>query len=303
MTDSNANGPEGTANADAANADAAAAATTDNRAGETATTINGSNGDGGDWLAGLSEENRSLVEAKKWDGDPNALVKGYRELESHAKSALVPPGDDASPDDWSAFYDRLGRPEKPEGYEFRLPEGVPEDMPYDDTLKAQFQTWAHESGLTPKQAAMMHDFYVQQAGQTYTDAVEWTGAKVTAAHDALVKVWGDPETEGHKRNVELAGRAIRQLGGDALQSELTQFGFMTERGEVTSALITQMFAKIGEQLYVEDAVYAGPTASVNPFADGPHHNLTEQGKILRSDPKRAKALIQAAGQDPALYRL
>ncbi len=303
MENSNANGPEGTANADAANADAAAAATTDNRAGETATTIKGSNGDGGDWLAGLSEENRSLVEAKKWDSDPNALVKGYREVEAHAKSALVPPGDDASQDDWSAFYDRLGRPEKPEGYEFRLPEGVPEDMPYDDTLKAQFQTWSHQAGLTPRQAAMMHDLYVQNAGELHGQAIEGTRKTVTAAHDALVKAWGDPETEGHKRKVELAGRAIRQLGGDALEAELRSVGVLTDAGEVAAPQVAQMFANIGEQLYAEDTVFAGPSASANPFADGPHHNLTEQGKILRSDPKRAKALILAAGGDPTLYQL
>lgn len=296
MTDSTANGPEATATADAA-----AAATTDNRAGETSTTLNGSGDGGGDWLAGLSEDNRSLVEAKKWDA-PEAVVKSYRDLEAHASKALVPPSEDAKPEDWDAFYGKLGRPENPDGYEFKLPEGVPEDMPYDDTLKTEFQTWAHEAGLTPKQAAMMHDKYVQQAGQQYSTAVEDTATKVTGAHDELTKAWGDPGSEKYQRNVELADRAIRQLGGEELRTELKQFGFMTDKGEVASAKITQMLANIGEQLYAEDAVYAGPTATDNPFADG-KQNLTEQGKIVRSDPKRAKALIQAAGKNPALYGL
>ena len=294
MRHSTANGPDETRDF---------AASADNRAGETVTALNGSGDGGGDWLAGLSEDNRSLVEAKKWGSDPNQVVKGYRDLEAHASRALVPPGNDAKPEDWDAFYGKLGRPETPDGYAFALPEGVPDDMPYDDTLKTQFQVWAHEAGLTPKQAARMHDNYVQQAGQAYAQAVDSTNAMITDAHDDLVKAWGDPGSPGHQRNVELASRAVRQLGGDELRDELTRFGFITQRGEVASAKITQMLAKVGEQLFAEDTVYAGPTASSNPFADGPHHNLTEQGKILRSDPKRARALIQAAGQDPALYRL
>ena len=303
MENSNANGPEGTENGNAASADAAATGTTDNRAGETATTLNGSGDGGGDWLAGLSEENRSLVEAKKWDQDPNTLVKGYRELEAHAKTALVPPKEDASPEDWDAFHAKLGRPDTPDGYEFKLPDGVPENMPYDDTFKTQFQNWAHEAGLTSKQAAIVHDRYLQEAANSYTKMVEDTAQQVTSAHDELVKKWGDKESPGYQRNVELAQRAIRQLGGDELRGELTRFGFLTQRGEVASAKITQMLASIGEQLFSEDTIYAGPTSAVNPFAEGPHHNLTEQGKILRSDPKRAKALIIAAGQDPTLYRL
>lgn len=297
MENQPSNGPE-----EGAKADPAAASTTDNRDGETATTINGSNGDGGDWLAGLSKDNRSLVEAKGWNAMDD-VADGYRNLESHASKALVLPGDDASQDDWAAFYDRLGRPEKPEGYEFRLPEGIPEDMPYDDTLKAQFQAWSHQAGLTPRQAAMMHDLYVQNAGELHNQAIEGTQQAVTAAHDALVKVWGDPETEGHKRNVELAGRAIRQLGGDALEAELRSVGVLTDAGEVAAPQVAQMLAKIGEQLYAEDTVYAGPTSAKNPFAAGEHENLTEQGNILRSDPKRAKALILAAGGDPKLYQL
>ena len=279
------------------------AASADNRAGETVTALNGSGDGGGDWLAGLSEDNRSLVEAKKWGSDPNQVVKGYRDLEAHASKALVPPGSDAGPEDWDTFYGKLGRPETPNGYEFQLPDGVPENMPYDDTIKTQFQNWAHEAGLTPKQAAIVHDRYMQSAAEMYTEAVEETATTVTRAHDQLVKDWGDPESASYKRNLELAQRAIRQLGGDDLRDELARFGFITQRGEAASAKITQMLAKVGEQLFAEDTVYAGPTASSNPFADGPHHNLTEQGKILRSDPKRARALIQAAGQDPALYRL
>lgn len=296
MRHSTANGPVAE---DVANGATAAA---DNRAGEPTTTLNGSGVGGGDWLAGLSQENRSLVEAKKWDA-PDAMLKSYRDLEAHASKALVPPGKDATQQDWDAFYSKMGRPKTPEGYRFDLPTGVPDDMPYDDTLKTQFQVWAHEAGLTPKQAATMHDKYVQQAGQTYSQAVDDTTAKVGSAHDDLVKAWGDPGSKTYQRNVELADRAVRQLGGEELRDELKQFGFMTDKGEVASARLTQMLARVGEQLYAEDTVFAGPTASTNPFAEGPHHNLTEQGRIMRNDPKRARALIQSAGLNPSDFRL
>src|SRR5690349_14787907 len=90
-----------------------------------------------DLAAGPSPENRAFVEAKQWGSLGDAL-KSHRELEAHVGKALVPPGKDATADDWSKFYAKLGRPEKPEGYELKVArDTLPENFPYDETLSVE----------------------------------------------------------------------------------------------------------------------------------------------------------------------
>lgn len=273
----------------------------DNRADATVIADEGSNGSGGDWLAGLSEENRNLVQAKQWDS-PDALARSYRELAAHASKALRPPAEDAPAEEWSAFYAKLGRPEKPEGYEFQLPEGIPENLPYDDTFAQKFRSWAHEQGLTLKQARALHDAYVQDFAGQMQAAQEAEVQAVEGAHQALVKEWGAPETETYKRKVEMMSRAARQLGGSDLYSELAEMGAITKSGEVKRPQLAKALASVGEKLFAEDALFSGAGSVENPFSEK-SHNLTKQGQMIRSDPDRAKALIKAAGLKPSDYGL
>ena len=282
-------------------AEANGPAEADNRAQATVIADEGSNGEGGDWLAGLSEENRNLVQAKQWE-TPDALAKSYRELEAHASKALRPPAEDAPAEEWNAFYAKLGRPEKPEQYEFGLPEGIPEDLPYDDTFAQKFKAWAHEQGLTPKQARALHDAYVQDfAGQIEASRAEESKA-VEGAHQTLVKDWGNPESDAYKRKVEMMSRAARQLGGNDLYSELAEMGAITKAGEVKRPQLAKALASVGEKLFAEDALFGGPSAAENPFSEK-SFNLTKQGQMIRSDPDRARALIKAAGLKPSEYGL
>lgn len=277
------------------------AETADNRAQATVVSNEGSNGNGGDWLAGLSEENRNLVQAKQW-GSPEAAVKSYRELEAHASKALRPPGEDATAEEWDAFYAKLGRPEKPEGYEFALPEGLPEDLPYDDTFAQKFKAWAHDQGLTPKQAHALHDAYVQDFAGQVQSAREAEGKAVEEAHQTLVKEWGNPDTDTYKRKVEMMSRAARQLGGNDLYGELAEMGAITKSGEVKRPQLAKALASVGEKLFAEDNLFGGPGSVENPFSEK-SFNLTKQGQMIRSDPDRAKALIKAAGLKPSEYGL
>lgn len=264
----------------------------------TVITDQGSNGDGKTWAAGLqAEENRALVEAKQW-ATPDDAVKSYRELETHASKGLRMPGEDATAEDWNAFYSKLGRPEKPEGYELKLnTETVPTDFPYDEASAVEFRNWAHEAGLTPKQAQTLHDKFVgQQAGQLGTMR-EVAAKREGDAHRDIVREWGDPETPSYKQNVELAGRAIAQLG---LKQALVESGAISSEGAIRHPAIAMAMAKVGKELYAEDSMATNANGALsNPFSDGANFNLTKQGELIRSDPRKATALIRAAGKKPA----
>jgi len=254
---------------------------------------NGSGGGGSDWWSGLQDEgNQSLVETKGWKDKPlDEVLKAYRGLESQQGRALVPPGEGASQDEWNAFYEKLGRPGKPEGYQFKVPESVPQEMPYDAASAEKFKAWAHKAGLTPSQAQVIHDEFLADTAARMSAAQQEAGKAVEDAHRAIVKEWGDPETDTYKRNVELADRAARKLG---LVDALKRRGAIGSDGSVMDADFAFALSKIGAELYAEDKLHGGPTAMRNPFSEK-HFNLTEQGKLVREDPELAKSFIRSAG--------
>lgn len=265
--------------------------------GDTAAATSGSGGAVNDSWAGLltDEGNRKTVEAKGWlTKGPDAVVSGYRELESKLGKAIVPPGDDAKPEDWNAFYGKLGRPETADKYEFKLPDGLPENFPYDGKSAEKYKVWAHEAGLPPKQAQVLHDLFVKDTAEQIAAHQEAYAKAVETAHNEIVKEWGEPGSGTYERKSELANRAIRQLGGLELLSELKSVGAMGPNGEVKSPKLAKMLAKVGEQLFAEDTAFGGPQGGSNPFSKATE-NLTEQGRIIRDDPERAKVLIRQAG--------
>lgn len=258
-----------------------------------------------DWRAALSEDTRKTVDAKGWKG-PDDAVKSYTDLfrtytEVTQKALTLPPAD-AKAEDWNAFYAKVGRPEQPTGYEFKLPEGLPETFPYDDTNRVKFSTWAHQAGLMPKQAQALHDAYVRDTADRLAAFQQEQSEREAKAHTEIVKEWGDPSSEAYRRNLSLADRAIRQTGGDALLADLKASGLMGGDGAVKSAPLARMLAKIGGELYAEDALYGGINTTVNPF-DAKNENLTQQGQVIRSDPERARALIRQAGGNPKEWGL
>lgn len=260
----------------------------------------GSNGAGNDWLAGLETENRSVVEAKKWTS-PNDAIKSYRELETHSSKALSVPGEGATAEDWNKLYDRLGRPATPDKYELKVDrENLPADFPYDETLAVNFRTWAHENGLNPKQAQTLHDKWVASAAEGYKAQAQKLVTEQETAHRELVSKWGEPDSDGYKRNVELMSRAARELG---IADALKQGNLITPDGGVRNATLAQALARVGKELFAEDSYASGDGGVLSNPWSADHFNLTEQGKLVRSDPNKAKALIRAAGKDPAMYGL
>jgi len=75
---------------------------------------------------------------------PEDLAKAYQSLSQKLSSTARVPGPEASSEEWDSFYQKLGRPETPHGYD--LPEGEKERNVLDPLTKA-----AHVAGLTKKQ--------------------------------------------------------------------------------------------------------------------------------------------------------
>ncbi len=263
---------------------------------------NGSAGAGGSWLDGLSEGNRTVAKAKGWDKDAQGLDKAltsYTELEKQLGSSLRPPKEDAAPEEWNAFYDKLGRPKEPT-YEFKRPQDYPADLPYDDALAKEAMPAFHDAGLNTKQAQKLHDWFVQANAKRMHDYQQGVAQSITQANDDLIKEWGPKDSELFKTRLELANKALKRLG---LIDELKQAGVLLPDGTLTRASLAKAFAVVGDKMFREDTIDVGNMpAGTNPWKASTI-NRTIQSAIQKKDPALARRLIREAGRNPADYGL
>lgn len=257
---------------------------------------------GFDWAgAGFDADNLSKIEAKGWKS-PADVLKGYNELERKLGEGSItqPDPETASQEDWDAYYSKLGRPEKPDDYQFKLSESIPADLPYDSAFADQYRQWCHEAGLSPRQADALHSKYMESFAEQATQAFTQVDEKVTNSHNELVKHWGAPEEPGFQKHVDSATRAMRGLG---IEDSLKAAGVIHESGAVMDANIALALDRIGASMFREDQFFdGGPSATNNPFADS-NPNYTEQSSLIAQDPLRARHLIRAAGKNPSDFGL
>jgi hypothetical protein len=136
---------------------------------------------------------------------------------------------------------------------------------------------------------------------SYGSAEEQRAKAAAAAHEEVVKLWGDPNSPTYKRNKELADRALRNTGGQELLKELKDLGALGPNGEVMTPRLAAALAKVGSALYAEDDKWEGINSQrINPFSKATE-SMEGQREIFRRDPELAKALIRQAGIDPKDY--
>ncbi|EIQ00866.1 hypothetical protein OpiT1DRAFT_05423 [Opitutaceae bacterium TAV1] len=192
----------------------------------------GGGGGGGDGQqqAALSSDLRVFVNdkgelqkgwSKAWGGNEaweskytsiSSLVGAHKNLEVLlGRDRVAVPNENATPEEWNAFYSKVGRPEKPEGYEIKRPDGIPDTIWSDDRAKA-FATEAHKMGLTQKQVAGLIAWQLGDT-QTSVQAIEQQqAAKLDADQKALKAEWG----ANYDKNLQAAKHAAVTVGGDAL---------------------------------------------------------------------------------------
>jgi hypothetical protein len=245
-------------------------------------------------FAGLQDEGaRAWVEKKGYKTVEDA-VKAAHSLEGRLGASVTVPGADAKAEDWEKFYAKVGRPEKPDLYEFKRPSDLPKDLPYDEALAGKAKVWAHKAGLNPQQAQVFHDEWVRdQTAQVQAHLTEVT-KQVETAHASLVKEWGPEQSEGFKTKHEMANRAIKKLG---LIDGFKKSGLVLPDGALTDPAIAIAFSTVGEQMFAEDRIDGESTpGGPNPFEGEP--NLTAIKALHDRDPKLAREKARQAGKNP-----
>ena len=165
------------------------------------------------WLSGLQDAgNRDLVTKKGWDksNTPDVVINSYRELEGRLGKAIVVPDANAPREDYDKVYTALGKPKTPGDYIFRLPQGVCDKFPYDDAFATEYKNWSHEADLSPRQAQLIHDRFVQRSAKQMDAMGEGMLRKVGTAHQEILSKWGPVDGVGYKTNLEHAKAGLRR---------------------------------------------------------------------------------------------
>jgi hypothetical protein len=164
----------------------------------------------GDWFP---PDHKSLVEAKGWKTPADALTS-YANLQKlvgvdPSEIIKMPKPDDA--EGWKALHAKLGAPASADGY--TLPEPLAKDP-----MALEFRNWAHEAGLSPKQAEAILTGFTASAAKNQEALVAAAEAAQTQRLTALQKEVGEQEWPTY---VEDARRAARVLLPDEYKDPAT----------------------------------------------------------------------------------
>lgn len=259
-----------------------------------------------DPFSGLETGAREWVGTKGYKSVSD-LATAARNAESLIGRSVQLPADDAKAEDVDKYVSKATekyRPKDAAGYEFKLPDGVPKEMPYDGEFAKAFKAWAHDTGLTTRQASALHDQFVKDQASKFTAEAEKLVKTGGDATTALEKAWGGASgSDAFKEGVEHTLKGIKgiseaaKLADGELMQSLRDARLVGPGDIILSPAIARAFSAIGK-MYAEDRLIDGTKggAADNPFTAG-KDNETEQMRLAKADPEKARRLIRQAGRE------
>ena len=210
------------------------------------------------------KEEKSLQNFSNMDD----FVKSYLHSQKLVGADKIPvPNKMATDEDWKAVYDRLGRPETPEGYKYNLPK---ETKLEEKTLKA-FSEEAHKLGLLPNQAEGIINYYNSIAEQSEQAVTVNEEAARAEAEVELRKEYG-PAYD--LKIAQARNLATNTFGQDFLRdTKLADGSVLGNHPQVVRA-----FADLASKMS-EDGIVQGEAASAMTVKeiDGEIESLTQAG--------------------------
>ena len=198
----------------------------------------------------------------------NDFVKSYLHSQKLVGADKIPvPNKMATDEDWNAVYQRLGRPETPDGYKYELPK---ETKLEESTLKA-FSEEAHKLGLLPKQAQGIINYYNSMAEAAEQSA---TVNEETARAEAEAELRKEYGPAYDLKIAQAKNLATSALGADFLRdTKLADGTILGNHPQVVRA-----FADLASKIS-EDSIVQGdsPSAMTIKEIDSEIETLTQPG--------------------------
>ena len=187
------------------------------------------------------KDERSLQNFSSMDSFVKSYLNANRMV---GLDKLALPNSHSTESDWDQVYQKLGRPENPDGYKYSLPK---ESKLNEDSLKA-FSVTAHKLGLLPKQAEGIINYYNEIANASEID----TSAKAETARVDAEKTLRKEYGSAYKNRINAAKHlASSTLGNDFLNNTILQDGSKLGDNPVIVKAFADLASKISEDTMVK----------------------------------------------------
>jgi hypothetical protein len=205
-----------------------------------------------DWRAGLPEDLRGeksfeVIKGKDWAEAGPQMARQFLEAQKLIGGSVRIPKEDAKPEEISAFYAKLGRPESPDKYDLQPPM-LPQGAGWDKEAEKAFRKLAHDIGLNNKQAQALVKFHGDSTLAAIQRAAETREADVSAIKAKYGASFGN--------RAALAEKAVYHLAQEAGIPMDKAKAFLESTGLGDHPVLFEMFGKLGES-YLEDGFIRG----------------------------------------------
>jgi hypothetical protein len=218
-----------------------------------------------DWRTALPTEFRDDPALKVFN-DVGALAKSYIHAQKMVGAdKIIKPGKHSSDDDWKNVFEQLGLPKDLKEYDVKMKEGVSIDKDFVEKFKAA----AHKSGILPKQAQGIADWFAEVNSASEAEVLKQAQAQRTEKLQALEKEWGG----AYKPKLEKAAQVLREFGNKELFDHMDA----THLGD--DPHVIKLLASIQEKYMAEAKGDIGGDNNLNAQLT-PAEASKEYGKIL-----------------------
>ena len=145
-------------------------------------------------------DNEDVKSAGFWKNlegkDANEVGKYIKELQSFAGKKGDIPKSDASQEEWDAFYNKLGRPEDVDGYDFTIGDEFTkvvgeESAPFFEDAVEEFKKEIFKIGASADQAENLVDWYLGFVANSIEEDNKAVEENMQAMETELRREWGD----------------------------------------------------------------------------------------------------------------
>jgi hypothetical protein len=181
----------------------------------------------------------------------NEFVKAYLAAENKLGSVITIPGKDATDDERSTFYKRLGRPESKDGYELDtlfLADGVTKDGETENRIR----DIAFDLGLNKENARRLHKTFIELANK----GAGMVNEMKEKARETLRKEWSGE----YDKNIAMVGKILRTYG----DAQTIQY---MNSGPGNDPVMLRLLAKFGKTMS-PDTLETGSIPSATAEDDG-----------------------------------
>ena len=160
-------------------------------------------------------DNEDIKSAGFWKNlegkDANEVGKYIKELQSFAGKKGDIPKSDAPQEEWDAFYNKLGRPEDVDGYDFTIGDEFTkvvgeESVPFFENAVEEFKQEIFKIGATAEQAEDLVDWYLGFVANSIEEDNKAVEENIETMESQLRKEWGD-SYDGMMNGIEVMLKA------------------------------------------------------------------------------------------------